>query len=188
MSIEIEVKFRVTDLAVASARVRQRCGTPVSLETLIDTYFAHPGRDFGKTDEALRIRSGPEDSRLTYKGPKWGGPTKTREEIEISFAESEGPTGAHRMARLLEKLGFETLAVIGKSRAQYHVSVGSRAMQVALDDAWNLGAFAEVETIAETEGGVPAAQEAVLELAKELGLTQVEPRSYLRMALERDSR
>jgi adenylate cyclase, class 2 len=187
MSIEIEVKFRVSDLAAVTERIRQRCGKPVSQETLIDTYFAHPCRDFGQTDEALRIRSGPAGNHITYKGPKWGGPTKTREEIEIAFAESEGPTGSHRMARLLEKLGFQTLAVIGKSRTSYHVSLGSRALQVALDDAWNLGAFAEVETIAEAESGVHVAQEAVLELAKDLGLTEVEPRSYLRMALERAS-
>ncbi|MBV8267850.1 MAG: hypothetical protein JO252_16105, partial [Planctomycetaceae bacterium] len=41
-----------------------------------------------------------------------------------------------------------------------------------------------VEAIAEDEADLPAAQGAVLDLADVLGLTDVEPRSYLRMALE----
>jgi adenylate cyclase, class 2 len=185
MSIEIEVKFRVADLALVTAEVGRRGGAAGAgaSTTLVDTYFTHPARDFAQTDEALRIRSGPAGHQLTYKGPKWGGPTKTREEIEVPFAEGEGPEGARRMASVLERLGFQQLAVVGKDRTEYRLSVGTRTLQVALDQAWNLGTFAEVETIAATESDVAAAQEAVLALARELGLTEVEPRSYLRMAL-----
>ena len=53
-----------------------------------------------------------------------------------------------------------------------------------LDRADGLGDFAEIETLAATESDLPAAQAAVLALANELGLTEVEPRSYLRMSLE----
>ena len=50
-----------------------------------------------------------------------------------------------------------------------------------------MGDFAEVEALA---GGddLAEAQAAVLGLARELGLDRVEPRSYLRMILERDGR
>jgi hypothetical protein len=40
--------------------------------------------------------------------------------------------------------------------------------------------------LAATKSELPAAQAAVLALAQELGLTEVEPRSYLRMLLEPD--
>jgi adenylate cyclase, class 2 len=57
-----------------------------------------------------------------------------------------------------------------------------------LDVAEDLGAFVEIESIAADPDALPAAQAAVLDLARELGLTEVEPRSYLRMALERRAR
>ncbi len=60
-------------------------------------------------------------------------------------------------------------------------------MEVVLDRAEGLGDFAEVESLSE-ERGLAEAQEAVLALARELGLTEVEPRSYLRMLLERGPR
>jgi len=183
MSIEVEIKFRVSDPVVLAERVRQRGAEPVAMSTQMDTYFSHPTRDFAETDEVLRIRSGPAGNQLTFKGPKWSGPTKTREEIEVEFA--AGPEESHRMARLLDRLGFETIAVVGKGRTTFRIKVADRILFVALDEAWTLGHFAEVETIAPSEADVAAAQQAVLSLASELGLTEVEPRSYLRMVLER---
>jgi adenylate cyclase class IV len=47
-----------------------------------------------------------------------------------------------------------------------------------------LGDFAEIEAIADDEAALPSAQATVLALASQLGLDQVEPRSYLRMILE----
>ena len=45
----------------------------------------------------------------------------------------------------------------------------------------------EVETLARDSEDLPAAQHAVLECARALGLGDVEPRSYLRMTLERSA-
>src|SRR5207253_9991521 len=50
-----------------------------------DHYFNAPDRDFGKTDEAFRLRRVGEQNRITYKGAKQGGPAKTRTEIEIGL-------------------------------------------------------------------------------------------------------
>ncbi|HEV3164408.1 MAG TPA: class IV adenylate cyclase [Isosphaeraceae bacterium] len=183
MSIEIEVKFRVANLEPLRAQLRASGAAPGAMSTQIDTYLSHPDRDFAETDEALRIRSGSVANFLTYKGPKWGGPTKTREEVEIAFEAGPEPSG--RLALLFDRLGFKTIAVIAKNRTQFHVDASGRALQVALDEARDLGAFVEVETLAENEADVAAAQEAVLKLAQQLGLSEVEPRSYLRMALER---
>jgi adenylate cyclase class IV len=57
-------------------------------------------------------------------------------------------------------------------------------MEVALDRVEGLGDFAEIEIVAETQSELAAAQAAVLTLAADLGLIEMEPRSYLRMALE----
>jgi adenylate cyclase, class 2 len=58
---------------------------------------------------------------------------------------------------------------------------------VALDVAEGLGSFVEVETIVESEADFPDARQAVIKLAGELGLNELEPRSYLRMLLERET-
>src|SRR3954468_18985093 len=83
MQYEVEQKHRVTDEAALMARLRESGG---HLETSIeqsDQYFAHPCRDFAKTDEALRIRKVEAKAFVTYKGPKLDTTTKTRREIEL---------------------------------------------------------------------------------------------------------
>ena len=68
-----------------------------------DIYLNHPARDFAETNEAFRIRRISDENRITYKGPRRSGPTKTREEIEIPFA--SGPDRFQQLLRLLENLG-----------------------------------------------------------------------------------
>ena len=182
MGFEIEVKFRVADHAGLTRRLLERgfgAGATVEHE---DAYLAHPARDFARTGEAFRIRGEGPSNRITYKGPKLGGPTKTREEIEVAFA--EGPESREQLARAFDRLGFRPVAVVRKRRTEFHLEFQGRSMVVALDEAEGLGSFAEVESLAETEADLPAAQGAVLALAGELGLVEVEPRSYLRMVLE----
>ena len=183
MRFEVEIKFRVADHGALTERLAAlgaEVGPSISQE---DTYLAHPARDFAQTKEALRLRRQDRENRITYKGPKREGPTKTREEIEVPIADGPEPLG--RMTRLFEILGFRPLAAIRKTRTSYHLSHRGRAMEIALDLAEGLGAFAEVEAIADGEADLAAAQEAVQALARDLGLTEVEPRSYLRMHLER---
>jgi len=57
-------------------------------------------------------------------------------------------------------------------------------MQVCLDDVERLGRFVEVEIVAPADKK-DAAQAVLLGVAGELGLTNVEPRSYLHMVLEK---
>jgi adenylate cyclase class 2 len=76
---------------------------------------------------------------------------------------------------------------VRKVRRAFHLVRDGRPMEVVLDRAEGLGDFAEVEALAEDED-LGSAQAAVLGLARELGLERVEPRSYLRMILERDGR
>lgn len=183
MSFEIEIKFRVTnpnDLRHRVEALGAVAGPELEQE---DAYLSHPSRDFKQSGEALRLRREGSDHKITYKGPKFGGPTKTRSELEIPYG--SGPEDADRLAKLMEALGFRPVAVIRKSRTPFQMTYHNRPMMVFLDRTEGLGTFAEVEALAATAADLPAAQAAVLALATELGLTEVEPRSYLRMLLER---
>jgi adenylate cyclase class 2 len=184
MGYEVEMKFRTGSMHASLAqRLVALGGVADPAEDQEDIYLSHPARDFGQTGEAFRIRREGLSNWLTYKGPRHVGPTKTREELEIAFA--AGAEEHDRMRRLCEALGFRPVAVLHKERQAFHLEHGARAIVVALDKAEDLGTFAEVEALAADPTDLPAAQAAVLDLAGVLGLTEVEPRSYLRMALDR---
>ncbi len=134
------------------------------------------------TNEAFRLRRIGNENRVTYKGPRRSGPTKTREEIEIALA--DGDAAFADVERLFGVLGFRAVATIRKSRESYHITKDGVSLEVALDRAEGLGDFAEIEAIAASEGELAGAQSAVLALANQLELTAVEPRSYLRIFLE----
>lgn len=182
MGFEIEIKFRVADHDDLRRRLADRGIEPGATVDHEDAYLAHPSRDFAVTGEAFRIRGEGSSNRITYKGPKLGGPAKTREEIEVAFAEGDEPRG--QLTRAFELLGFRPVAVVRKRRTEYHLESEGRPIIVSLDLAESLGAFAEVETLVEVEAGLPDAQRVVVAMARDLGLTEVEPRSYLRMLLE----
>jgi adenylate cyclase, class 2 len=182
MGYEVEVKYRSVDHGVLEKRLAELGARPRGSVMQVDTYLAHPARDFAVTNEAFRVRSIGDENRITYKGPRKPGPTKTREEIEIRFG--DGSQAAGQLLRLFELLGFQPVATIRKERVMFDLTRAGHKLEIALDRAERLGDFAEIETLAPSESDLPAAQSAVLALAAELGLTEVEPRSYLRMALE----
>jgi adenylate cyclase class 2 len=182
MGYEVELKFRGADhddLARRLAELGAESGPEIDQE---DVYLAHPARDFAQTNEALRLRREGGESRVTYKGPRLTGPTKTREEVEVTLA--SGPEALTRMTLVFQNLGFRHLATLHKSRRPYHLTYRGRPLEIALDSAESLGSFVEVEALATGPDDLPAAQVAVLDLSRVLGLTDVEPRSYLRMVLE----
>ncbi|HEU5115398.1 MAG TPA: class IV adenylate cyclase, partial [Isosphaeraceae bacterium] len=82
---EVEIKFRAADHRALAARLIALGAEASEAQEHEDLYLAHPSRDFARTDEALRLRRVGDQNRVTYKGPKLGGPTKTREEIEVPF-------------------------------------------------------------------------------------------------------
>ena len=182
MNFEVEVKYRAVDHDQLVQRLSQIGAVAGAVVDHVDIYFNHPVRDFGRSNEAFRIRRLGEENRITYKGPRRIGPTKTREEIEIAVA--PGVDEFNRLRKLLENLGFCPVATVRKRRESFHLSFQKHELEIALDSAEGLGPFAEIETIAGSEADLPAAQQAVIALAGSLGLTEVEPRSYLRMVLE----
>lgn len=182
MSFEIEVKYRSVDHDRLGRLLADLGATPISDEEQEDSYFNHPARDFAQTNEAFRIRRIGSENHITYKGPRRPGPTKTREEIEIGF--SDGQETFEQLSRLFANLGFRPVATVRKRRRSYKLVHQGIDVTIGLDGVEGLGEFAEVEVVASKDEEIAAAQRAILSLAESLGLTEVEPRSYLRMILE----
>jgi adenylate cyclase class 2 len=134
--MEYEVKIRVGSLGPVRARLSSLGIRPEGSLTERDLYFNSPARDFGVTDEALRIRSTEVGTTLTYKGPKVGlGGIKAREEFIAPVGSAE-PLG-----EILLRLGFTRTAMVVKERETYRVE----GTYVALDEVSGLGPFVEIE-------------------------------------------
>ena len=129
MSYEVELKFPVADLPAFSRQLASQVSiTPAQEET--DVYFAHPSRDFARTDEALRLRRKGDANYITYKGPKIDATTKTRREIELPLA-----AGAESLASwtaLLEAVGFRPVGEVRKSRRKAAVPWQGRQVEASL--------------------------------------------------------
>ena len=178
--LEIEMKFSVTDFtAIQELLARWKAELVPAIEEA-DHYFNAPDRDFGQTDEAFRLLCIGTHNRVTYKGPKQGGATKTRTEIEIALA--SGAQTAEDFCQMVQRLGYRPTAVVKKRRACYDFKREGFALQACCDEVETLGRFVEIEIVTE-----PAerqrAQEVLLKVVGELGLPASEPRSYLEMVL-----
>lgn len=178
MPLEVEQKFRVADLDAVRQALVDLGAEPLGEVSQSDQYFAHPARDFRQTGEALRIRSTDKAACITYKGPKTDAIVKTRPEIELPLGEA----GAE-FADMLAKLGFTPVAVVQKERDLFAVTSGRFPLEVALDSVHWVGQFVEIEAIAQQQS-LNLAKSEVVRMAEKLGLTDLEPRSYLRMLLE----
>ncbi len=189
MRYEVEMKFRVADHDQVEARLREARAVAAPACAQTDVYFQHPARDFALTREALRLRLADGLTRITYKGPKLAGPTKTREEIELDL-DSKAENTLESATTMLVRLGFQPIATLRKTRRAFTLSLQGQTLEVALDDASDLGRFVEVETIADSAENLPAARQKVLDVADRLGLegSMLEPRSYLSMRLEQSGR
>ncbi len=180
MHFEVEQKFEVSGLAAIRRRLD---GLGVSWDDSVfqvDRYYAHPVRDFGKTDEALRIRSVAEKNCVTYKGPKIDATTKTRREIELPL--SDGRNAACQFAELLETLGFQTILAVSKGRQPGQIEWEGHVVHVALDTVEGLGVFVELEVNCE-EDQVADARQTIGSLAHKLGLTRNQRMGYLELLL-----
>jgi adenylate cyclase, class 2 len=178
--LEIEMKFRVADFGAIEQHLRQwaaRAGEPLDEA---DHYFNAPDRDFARTDEAFRLRRIGDHNRITYKGPKQGGPAKTRTEVELAL--ESGPAAADAFGRLVEHLGYRATAVVRKRRTPYHFDRERFALEVCCDEVEQLGRFVEVEIVAGPDQRAHAEQ-VILAVVAELGLRTPEPRAYLQMVL-----
>lgn len=177
---EVEQKHRVADLAELLDRMTAMGGEPGEPQQQVDTYYAHPQRDFAQTDEALRIRRAGAECFITYKGPKLDQTSKTRREIDLPLA--GGLETAQEFAELLEALGFRASAVVAKQRRTTTIDWHGRQVEVVVDEVDRLGQFIELELQAD-EAGLEDARKSLASLAAELRLGPGERRSYLELLL-----
>ena len=181
MKYEVEQKFPVADMAALEAKLDALGADVRAAQVEVDRYFAHPARDFAKTDEALRIRRKGPDNFMTYKGPKIDKTTKTRQEIELPLG--PGEASAADWNQMLEVLGFVAVGEVRKSRRKARIVWQGRHVEGSLDEVDRLGTFAELELVVEADG-VEAAKACIATLAEALGLARSERRSYLELLLD----
>ena len=179
--LEIEQKFAHADFAVIERRLAEWGATAGKEHVEADHYFNAPDRDFAKTDEAFRLRRVGPKNFLTYKGPKQAAAVKIRTELEVPLP--DGDDSAAQFTQLLVHLGYRAVAVVKKHRRMYSFGRGGFRLTVCLDEVEGLGRFAEVEILA-PEDQTDAARQVLQEVAAQLGLSDVERRSYLGMTLQ----
>jgi adenylate cyclase, class 2 len=181
MQYEVEQKFPVTDMQALQERLIALGATIGEAQMEVDLYFAHPVRDYSKTDEAVRIRRIGPKNFITYKGPKIDATTKTRREIELPLP--DGEEAALSWICLFEALGFKPVAEVCKSRRKARVSWQEREIECSLDEVQSLGVFCELELLTDQSDLEPA-KACIASLAAKLGLKQSERRSYLELLWE----
>ncbi len=178
--LEIEQKFAYADFAVLERRLAEWGAQPGEAHTEADHYFNAPDRDFARTDEAFRLRRVGAANFLTYKGPKSAGTVKVRTELEIPLR--DGDEATEQFMQLLVHLGYRPVAVVRKHRRMYQLERDGFALTVCLDEVEHLGRFAEVEILA-AEERVDKARIVLADTTASLGLTDLQPRSYLNLLL-----
>ncbi len=168
--IEVEVKARADERTLE--KILALGAVFLSEENHRDIYFGSPLRDFRETDEALRIRIKEDGARLTYKGPKLDGETKSRRELTVKIDSAE------MMEEILLSLGFTVAAEVRKRRTKYILA----DLTFALDDVPGLGSFIEIEA----RGGDDWEEQKnkVISILSRLGLGESLRKSYLELLEE----
>ncbi len=179
MRYEVEQKFRVTGFIAVERQLTALGAGIAEPQGEVDRYFAHPARDFAQTDEALRIRRGDKGASVTYKGPKVDATTKTRREIDLPLDSAR----FDQWDELLRALGFTAVAEVVKQRRKAFVDWEGRRIEVSLDEVRGVGTYVELEVVTE-EQELAEARETIASLARHLGLSENERRSYLELLLK----
>lgn len=182
--LEVEQKFAISDKDALIDQLEHIGATRgISLDQK-DHYFTHPVRDFAETDEAIRIRCNGPNNRITYKGPKLSTVSKVRQEIELAF--ESGQHAFEQLAEMLELLGFQPLRAVKKLRTPFTYLHAQHTFEITVDEVEGLGTFAEIELMAE-ESDLPNAENAIIQLAGSLGLSNPIRHSYLGMLIENEN-
>ena len=156
--LEVELKVRVPCLDPVRERLLALSAEFCGKAHEHDIYYNAPHRDFGKTDEAVRVRYTNDQAVVTYKGPKiktFG--LKAREELNFSVESGE------TFEKMLDRLGFTKTLEVNKWRENYRLGRAS----IALDQVEELGTFAEIEIITEDDRENPTP--VIEKIAKDIG-------------------
>lgn len=183
VEVEFKASLEGTDLEELERRLAALGFVPCGSARERDLYFNGAGRDFRRTDEALRLRvrtslpGGEEESLLTYKGPKLDRLSSARLELETGVS-SGGTAG-----EILRALGFVPAVAVSKVRRLLRLDDAT----VCLDEVEGLGSFIELETLVPSDSGREAAEARLLALLDSLGVPRagLTRLSYLELLLLR---
>lgn len=157
--LEIELKVQVDTLGPVREQLNKRNAQFSGRLHEHDIYYNAPHRDFGTTDEALRVRYTNDHAVITYKGAKlakYG--LKAREELNTAVESGEA------FEQILVRLGFVKTAEVNKWRENYRLGTAA----ISLDSVDELGTFVEIEVMTDLDG--PDATKQINTLAKEMGI------------------
>lgn len=166
---EIEVKFQISNKKDIVQKLVHLGANFESKKKQIDILYNSKYFDFGKLDQALRLRVEKSDRKsavLAFKGtPKI---TRNGHKVRDEYETKVNPKTA-RM--ILTSIGFEEVAVIEKTRLYYKLG----NLEVAIDEL-KFGTFIEIE-------GAPKDIES---LRQKLGLKNTKPvkRGYIFLQIE----
>jgi adenylate cyclase class 2 len=175
--LEIELKVRIPSLDPIREQLTKKHAQSCGRVHEHDIYYNAPHRDFGITDEAVRVRYTDDHAVVTYKGPKikkYG--LKAREELNFAVESGEA------FETMLARLGFTRTTEVNKWRETFRLGTAT----ISLDTVDELGTFAEIEVITGDEAENPTAL--IEKIAKEIG-ADGEPilASYLELLLSERS-
>jgi len=157
--LEVEAKFAVRDLDAIRSGLEAMGVRKGRRQKELDVYYNAPHRDFGETDEALRVRYDDTGITLTYKGPKIHvGSAKAREEQNLGVSSGE------TLEAILTSLGFRRAATVSKVREFYEAA----GVTITLDAVEGLGTFIEIEILTGDDRDDAATR--IGAIAKELGV------------------
>lgn len=174
--MEVETKIAVSNLPEIASRLLSLGATDLGGSSQRDTYLNAPHRDYGRTDEALRVRQTESGTEVTYKGPKKReSGSKARSEITVSVGSAEDAIA------LLTATGFFVSARVRKERHEYRYGGAT----IALDAVEDLGTYVEIEVL--TDSDIPAANRTIESVKKELNISGAHiPESYLELLLSKE--
>jgi adenylate cyclase, class 2 len=135
VSVEIEVKFYVSDLQALKYRLEVLSARSVQPRTNeVNFRFDTPSGKLARSKQVLRLRK-DNLARMTYKGPsKDEGGARSRQEIETTVGDFSAAT------QLLQALGYKVVMIYEKFRTVYRLE----HVLVSLDEL-PYGQFAEIE-------------------------------------------
>jgi adenylate cyclase class 2 len=176
--LEVELKVKIPSPGPVREQLSTKHAEFMGKVHEHDIFYNAPHRDFGITDEAVRVRYTGDRAVVTYKGPKikkFG--LKARE--ELNFGVESGGT----FETMLDRLGFTKTLEVNKWRENYRLGNAT----ISLDDVDGLGTFAEIEVIVGNDTENPTDQ--IGKIAKEIGV-EGEPilESYLELLLAKKAK
>ena len=191
---ETEIKIKLRDDTETRKKLLQMGAEFKYFMHNSDKYynFLRGGKDFAKTDEALRLRSTvlmdpiskqkiEEKHDLTYKGPKLKTSVKTRIEYESEVQNAE------MINKIIGALGFDLVIEIPKEREVFEIMFATTHYTVLIDKIEVLsGYYLEAEIMVPEEQAIPAAKQKLVNFVSQLGYSEMDSirESYLELVMK----